>query len=75
MMIKDLKSLKNVAHINIQKHLSLNMLPQSISKGKKAHLARGFILLFYFVNLKLAALYSTLHETWNLKKEPLQKCL
>lgn len=47
MIIQERVSLKNVAHINIHKHLSLNMLPQSVSTGKKARLGRRFILLFY----------------------------
>lgn len=74
-MIKDLKGLKNVAHINIHKHLSLNRLPQSISTRKKAYLGTSFMLLFYFMNRELAALHPTLRETWNHNKEPLQKCL
>lgn len=63
MMTQEHMSLKNVAHIKIHKHMSLNMFPQSVNTGKKAHLAE--VLYFYFINRKLAALYPTLHESRN----------
>lgn len=47
MKIQKLMSLKNVAHINVHKHLSFNMLPHSVSTGKKAHLGKSFVVLFY----------------------------
>lgn len=45
MMIQELINLKNVAHIDIPKHLPLNMLLRDISPGKKAHLHRSFNIL------------------------------
>lgn len=45
MMIQELINLKSVAHINVPKHLPLNMLPHDASPGKKAHLHRSFNIL------------------------------